>query len=329
MLHRLLVQQKPTFPERLNFINKLCYLCKKIIENLEEFYQSKGLTASRFSPSGVGHFNIFDIARSLHPTGSPIRYTRRNFYKICLIRGSHTYHYADQSIRTDGSTLMFFNPQVPYSFVQGEAECTGYFLIFKEEFLLNIMRESLSKIPVFAIDGTPNFTLNPPQDADVAQLFQEIAVELDSDYHYKYDIIKNRVADIIHYALKLEPGIIPAAKIDANTRLTLVFKEALERQFPVESPHYCIAEKTPADFAERLSVHVNHLNRAIKKTTGKTTTQLIAERIIAEAHVLLRLTDWPVSQIAYSLGFDEPSNFTAFFKKQTATTPSDIRLRTA
>ena len=151
--------------------------------------------------------------------------------------------------------------------------------------------------------------------------------ELDTNYPYKYDLIKNRVTDIIHYALKLEPSAIPVAKIDANTRLTLIFREALERQFPIESPHYCITERTPADFAERLSVHTNHLNRAVKKTTGKTTTQLIAERMVAEAHVLLRLTDWSVSQIAYSLGFDEPGNFTTFFKKQTATTPSAVRLR--
>lgn len=296
------------------------------MENLTEFYKNKGLAMDRFQPSGIGHFNVFDIAQSLNPEAKPISYTRRDFYKISLIRGKHTFHYADRSIETKGSTLMFFNPQVPYSFSQGEVECTGNFLIFKEAFLQNSIHGSPSDLPVFSINGYPNFELTPQQDDYITGIFKQITEELDSTYHYKYEVIKSRVSDIIHYALKLEPKRIAISKIDASTRLTIIFKEALERQFPIESTHYCISEKTPSDFAERLSVHVNSLNRAVKKTTGKTTTQIIAERIVTEANILLRFTDWSISEIAYSLGFDQPAHFTTFFKRQTTRTPSEVRL---
>lgn len=295
------------------------------MENLTEFYKNKGLATDRFQPSGIGHFNVFDLEKSLRPNAKPVSYTRRDFYKITLIRGKHTFHYADRSIETNGSTLMFFNPQVPYSFVQGSGECSGSFLIFKEEFLLNSIHESPSNLPVFSIDGHPNFELTREQDNYISQVFEQITTEIDSTYHYKYEVIKSKVSDIIHYALKLQPTRIRATKLDASTRITIIFKEALERQFPVESTNYCITEKTPGDFADQLSIHVNSLNRAVKKTTGKTTTQLIAERIVSEAHILLRLTDWSISEIAYSLGFDEPAHFTTFFKKQTATTPTSIR----
>ncbi len=295
------------------------------MENLTEFYKYKGLATDRFQPSGIGHFNVFDIAQSLSPSARPISYIRRDFYKITLIRGKHTFHYADRSIETNGSTLMFFNPQVPYSFVQGIGKCTGNFLIFKEQFLLNSIHESPSNLPVFSIDGYPNFELTREQDNYISQIFEQITSEIDSTYHYKYEVIKSKVSDIIHYALKLQPTRIRASKLDANTRITIIFKETLERQFPVESTNYCINEKTPRDFADKLSIHVNSLNRAVKKTTGKTTSQLIAERIVSEAHILLRLTDWSISEIAYSLGFDEPAHFTTFFKKQTATTPTSIR----
>jgi len=72
-------------------------------------------------------------------------------------------------------------------------------------------------------------------------------------------------------------------------------------------------------------VHVNHLNRAVKETTGKNTSELIAGRVVNEAKALLKHTDNTVAEVAYSLGFEHPSNFIIFFKKQTGLTPKALR----
>jgi AraC-like DNA-binding protein len=100
----------------------------------------------------------------------------------------------------------------------------------------------------------------------------------------------------------------------------------LERQFPIDSPTHHFKLKTANDFATRLSVHVNHLNRAVKEVTGKTTTAHISERIITEAKALLRHTDWNISEIGYCLGFEEPTHFNNFFKKQTSLSPTAFRI---
>jgi len=63
-----------------------------------------------------------------------------------------------------------------------------------------------------------------------------------------------------------------------------------------------------------LNVHVNHLNRAIKETTDKTTSQIIAERILQESKILLKHSSWTVSEIAYALGYHEVTHFNNFFK---------------
>lgn len=83
--------------------------------------------------------------------------------------------------------------------------------------------------------------------------------------------------------------------------------------------------RTAVDFATQLSIHVNHLNKALKDTTGKSTSALIAERIVQEAKTLLKHTDWNVSEIGYCLGFQEPAHFNNFFKKKTALTPRSFR----
>ena len=83
--------------------------------------------------------------------------------------------------------------------------------------------------------------------------------------------------------------------------------------------------RTAKDYADRLAVHVNHLNKVLKENTGKTTTDIISSRILQEAKILLKQTDWNVSEIAYSLGFEQVAHFSNFFRKQTAMPPVAFR----
>jgi AraC-like DNA-binding protein len=104
-----------------------------------------------------------------------------------------------------------------------------------------------------------------------------------------------------------------------------LFQELLERQFPIDSPALTLKLKSPADYAEALSIHVNHLNRSVKEVTGKTTTEHIAARVAKEASALLQHSDWSIKDIAYGLGFEYPSYFTRLFKKQTGISPNQLR----
>jgi AraC-like DNA-binding protein len=83
--------------------------------------------------------------------------------------------------------------------------------------------------------------------------------------------------------------------------------------------------KTAKDFADALRVHVNHLNKVLKEITGKTTTEIIASRINQEAKILLKQTTWNISEIAYSLGFEEVAHFSNFFKKHAQLSPAAYR----
>ena len=112
---------------------------------------------------------------------------------------------------------------------------------------------------------------------------------------------------------------------NAATRISHLFMDLLERQFPIESPAEPLRLRTPQDFAVSLSVHINYLNRAVKEATGRPTSTHIAERMIAEAKALLLYTDWSVADIAYGLGFDYPTYFNNYFKRLTGGTPQSLR----
>lgn len=99
----------------------------------------------------------------------------------------------------------------------------------------------------------------------------------------------------------------------------------LERQFPVEPLRQRLTLRTPKDYAERLAVHVNHLNWVLKETTGRTTGELIRQRVTQEAKILLKQTDWSIAAVGYALGFNDQAHFSNYVKKQTSLTPVAIR----
>lgn len=293
-------------------------------ETIEDFYTQKCDWLPDTLQKDMGHFNVFKMDVHKRNTAPP-RYARRDFYKVSLSRGRGILHYADKSIEIKGPTLLFFNPYVPYTFESFEMDYTGYFCIFKDAFFDANIRRNLSELPMFALGGKPAYILNDEQDKRVSGIYDKMLEEINSDYAFKFDLLRNYLTEIIHQALKLQPSEKLYQHPNANSRITAVFTDLLERQFPIESPSQQFKLRSASDFARQLSVHVNHLNRAIRETTGKTTTEHIAERLIGEAKALLRHTNWNISEIAYSLGFEEPAHFNNFFKKQTSMAPSAFR----
>jgi AraC family transcriptional regulator, transcriptional activator of pobA len=295
-------------------------------ETLEDFYKNKFNKETNLLHD-ISHFNVFRMEDCNGPGKQPVKYARRDFYKITLMRGHNIYHYADKSLEIHGSTLMFFNPNVPYTFEAITEYPTGYFLIFREAFFTEKIRENLKDLPMFSIrDSKPSYVLNEDQDEQISRIFIKMLDEIQSDYKFKYDLIRNYLTELFHSALKMQPSELLYKQANANARITGVFTELLERQFPIETPHQKFTLRSAKDFADQLAVHVNHLNRAIKETTGKTTTEHIADRITVEAKTLLKHTNWNISEISYSLGFEEPAHFNNFFRKHAATTPSAYRV---
>jgi len=296
----------------------------KKTETLEQFYLHKFKAIPQTLQQGVGHFNVFRFDYAA-PCAPPVSYNRRDFYKVCLMRGKHAYHYAEKSVAVEGTTLIFFNPNIPYTFESLSESCNGYFCIFTESFFTEKIRGTLNELPMFTLGGEPAFFLNDKQDEYVSGIFEKMLEEIESEYAFKYDLLRNYVTELMHYALKSQPIESLYQHPDAKSRITAVFTELLERQFPIENPSQRFSMRSAKDFAEKLAVHVNHLNRSVKETTGKTTTDIITQRLLTEAKLLLKHTDWNISEIGYSLGFEEAAHFNNFFKKQTSFTPGTFR----
>jgi len=254
-------------------------------------------------------------------------YNRRDFYKIAINTGKNTIHYADRGIDTDGTILFFGNPRVPYSWEVKAQDYSGFACVFTEDFLRATDRsDCLNESPLFKAGGTPIFSLTDEQKNFIDSMFSRMIAEQDSDYVFKDDLIRNYLTIIIHEALKMQPSESFFKHKNASSRITTLFLDLLERQFPIETKENPLKLKTPQDFAQNMAIHVNHLNRSVKEITGRSTSSHIAERVISESKALLQHTDWSIADIAYSLGFEYPSYFNNYFKRLTGTIPKAIRL---
>jgi AraC family transcriptional activator of pobA len=269
-------------------------------------------------------FNVFQIESDANATRI---YSRKDFYKICLTTGKSVIHYADRSFEQEGTVLFFGNPHIPYSWETISTSYAGYTCLFSEEFLKQSDRsESLQQSPLFKIGGTPVLMITDEQREFLSSLFQRMIREQQTDYAYKDEVMRNYINLIIHEALKLQPSENFQQAQNASSRLTSVFLELLERQFPVESADRPLQLKTAQDYANNLNVHVNYLNRAVKEVTGKPTTAHISDRIVNEAKALLQHTAWNIADIAYALGFEYPTYFNNYFKRMTGTNPKSLRV---
>jgi AraC family transcriptional activator of pobA len=294
------------------------------IETIEDFYKRKFDWMPDNLKNEIGHFNVFRLEPFVGDKAQPVPYKRRDFYKIMLVVGNSKVHYADKVIEVKKQALSFSNPQIPYKWEHLDNIRDGSFCIFNQHFFHQF--GDLNQYSVFQPDGTHIFELSDDQVEKLAAIYESMFEEIKSDYIHKYDVLRNLVFELLHFAMKMQPSVSFDKKhVNASQRISTLFLELLERQFPIDDNHHKIYLRSASEFASQLNIHVNHLNRAVKETTQKTTSQIIAERILQESKILLKHSTWNVSEIAYALGFNEVTHFNNFFKKHVQLSPLKYR----
>jgi AraC family transcriptional activator of pobA len=109
-----------------------------------------------------------------------------------------------------------------------------------------------------------------------------------------------------------EPG-------DADIQLQRRFAGLLERDF---ARHH-----DAGHYADALGVPAAALSRALTQVTGRSTKELVTDRVMVEAARLLRFTDLTVQEIGHRTGFRDPLYFSRAFKRHQGEAPQAYRAR--
>jgi AraC-like DNA-binding protein len=108
-----------------------------------------------------------------------------------------------------------------------------------------------------------------------------------------------------------------ALKKGADLDYVLSFKELLDK--------YYSTLKKVSEYAKRISISEKQLNHATSKILDRSPKQMINERVMLEAKRLLAHTHKSVKEIGFSLGFQEPTNFTKYFRRHAELSPIAFR----
>ena len=236
-------------------------------QTIEDFYREKLNWMPANLKKEMGHFNVFRIDDFLGPH-RPMPYRRVDFFKITLMTGSNRIGFADRQIELDRPALIFSNPLIPYKWEPLSDKQSGYFCLFTEAFFAQFGH--LREYPLFQPGATPVFSLSKEQFASVSTIYEKMLAEIASDYAYKYDALRNLVYELVHQALKMQPATTSIyANSNASIRISSLFTELLERQFPIESPAQQVAFRAPSQYAAQMAIHVNQEPRSSPRSLDR------------------------------------------------------------
>ena len=196
----------------------------------------------------------------------------------------------------------------------------GYSLVFSSEFL-NLAPSNyslLKNFPYFNVNRPPVYTLTEGQN----NFFID---HMDNIYGYFKDLDKDNLEIIRSYLTIMlfeakRMFIEGEVKSVANSRV-----EEIAYQFETLITQTKSKRQKLAYYADKLNFSSIYLAECVKNATGKTAKQIITEYLILESKSLLNHSTKTINDIAFQLGYNDTSNFIAFFKKNTGSTPIKYR----
>jgi AraC-like DNA-binding protein len=248
---------------------------------------------------------------------------RHNYHTVLWsldMEGKHIVDYKEYEIRNND--IFFVGPEQVHQVFIGERK-NGLLLMFNCSFLDKhfINREFISNLGLFSeISESPPISVDS-KSVDILKSFtDQIFDAFHSVDNFKYEKIGAWLKLFLIECNKFAPTLNtdnPQTQQSAKAILRR-FKELLDLNFRTW--------RQVNDYSGELNISPDYLNSVIKSTIGKTAKELIQQRITLEAKRLGIHTDLSTKEIAYQLGFDDPSHFSRFYKNTENQNFSDFRL---
>ncbi|WP_299100401.1 AraC family transcriptional regulator [uncultured Winogradskyella sp.] len=196
----------------------------------------------------------------------------------------------------------------------------GYILLFTDDYLKKQIN-NLPKNELIRLFNTHLFSpiIQVPETSNVVNYFQLLYEEYNNqkeDYNQEktYKSLHSIIFSKLDSLKEIETYHLKQSK---QIHVFLDFKSILEKQYK---------SSRNADFyAEQLHITYKHLNTICKDIISMTAKQYIDRFIILEAKRLLINSEIKSTELAYTLGFNEPTNFVKYFKKHTGFTPNNFK----
>jgi AraC family transcriptional activator of pobA len=281
------------------------------IKQFDKFENQNDFYANIFSEHLVKHHHSISVPH------------KHNFYLVVLFTQGTGFHEIDfERFEVQRGSIFLLNPgQTHYWELSSDIE--GFIFFHTESFYnFNFAQNTLSIYPFFyTTQNSPFLLLIEALTHHISMRFQDILLEYESEKLYKSRKIISLI-DLLYIDLS-------RIYLDQNTGVvhkTNMYSEKLKQLESLIDLNFK-SEKSPAKYASWMNMTAKHLNRIVQHSVGKTTSNMIMERVVLEAKRLLSNSTKSINEIAEELGFEEQAYFSRTFKKITGETPSEFKSR--
>ena len=246
---------------------------------------------------------------------------RHNYYTVLIVNKAKGQHKIDfNSYELSNKQIYFVAPGQVHQVIEKE-KSLGFVMTFSNQFLIE---NSIQLSFIESLNLFHNYGQNPPLTPSDKQFekIEQFSIQIFNIFNSETNMKFLSIGAYLKLLLIECNNICSINPIESDIdnsgdNLIRVFKKEVENNYK--------KEHSTTFYANKLFITPDHLNRTVKSKIGKTAKDYIQARIITEAKRLLYFTEFSNKEIGYELGFDEPANFSAFFKKHTQLSPSKFK----
>lgn len=266
--------------------------------------------SSSFAIREIGSLlSEYDMVQPIH---------RHDFFFVLVLQKGQGEHMIDfHSYPINDYSIFFMRPGQVHQLTLKKGS-DGYLLSFKKNFCWST-RESSAYQTLRKVSNKNHYQLNDKHFKKVHSILFNISQEYTEKQEKYIEVIQASLE--IFFIELLRQSQDPKKK----SKNTMTYsQERFEDLIELLETHF-LREKQVGAYADMLHLTTYQLNAITKEAVGKTCSQLINEHIILEAKRNLLLSANQVNQIAFYLGYKDPSYFIRFFKKNTGYSPEAFR----
>ncbi len=251
--------------------------------------------------------------------------TRSDFFAIVLlVSGEGIIKINLKERKIVKNNLLFLAPDTVKQLVDRSDDASVYKVIFTSKFLLQIgiQQHEIEMIDFISGSGDRIVSLNDAEMEKIKHLIEDLHAKNQQIAEHPFG------EDIVQYTFRILLSELAAIGIKHNIG-TKKNKTSRKQDITIRFGkliHLNFKEQRSVKFyAQQLALTPNYLNEIIHEVTGRSASELIDEKVMQEAKLLLKNPRLTIGQVADALHFSSQSFLGKFFKRHLGVSPSEYR----
>jgi AraC-like DNA-binding protein len=255
---------------------------------------------------------LFKISRFKEKIKKTTPHKHDDYYELIFLSKGEGFHWIETEKFMVSPPEFYFLKPGQLHYWQLTSIPKGFVILFKAEFFDNLKETDIINL---YRQLTDKFRIPVPYNPNSETIFNELLREYSEPSAYSSHIIHGYLRAL--FAKVLQLAEIKSQENNVPISVYEKFQDLLVKE--------CPRMHKVNDFADLLHTTPQNLNAISRKHSGKSASEHITARLLLEAKRYILHTENTINEIAYTLSFNDPSNFVKFFRKHENLTPVQFR----